>query len=680
MKSLTRKGWAKAIVAVICFLALLSLVAEAACVIFLGATDAYSLTEDSYFDSLYNSVAYSYALVEMARMDRMNELYSFGAAKWVAQRLSATGAALCQFYDTTCCGMKIVRYSPDDPNGVTVTDRTVEGNVIYRFNIEIYSDGTMWLRRSSDGSAEQLPATATSSGADTESTNGLTRVEISVTLVEGIGDMISAGLYAGRMAWEMRYGVYLAAVISLVITVLSWAFLCSGAGRRAGSDEVHLRFPSRIPLDLSAVLLCALTAGMAALAARLPVTDPQLVWPLGTSVCIFGGFIALMIIEWIPVSIAARIKAGKWWENTLIFMILRLIWSIIRGIYRICASVWRKMPYIWRTVIFVFSFALANMIFALCGAYVLLIPLDLALIAAVVWYAASVVRLKNSASRMAAGALGIQTDTKHMPYELKCLGDELGSMGKGLSRALDEKMKSERLKTELITNVSHDIKTPLTSIVNYVELLEREELSGQAAEYVSVLARQSSRMKKLIDDLVEASKASTGNIETHPEPLDLSVMAGQTDGEYAARLAERDLKLVVTGADKPAMVRADSRLVWRIWDNLLGNICKYAMPGTRVYIALERRGRTVATVFRNISEQPLEKSGDELTERFVRGDNSRSGEGSGLGLSIAAGLAAVQGGSLSVTADGDLFKVEVLLPAINEEPAAVPVPTATAEN
>lgn len=680
MKSLTRKGWAKAIVAVICFLALLSLVAEAACVIFLGATDAYSLTEDSYFDSLYNSVAYSYALVEMARLDQMNELYSFGAAKWVAQRLSATGAALCQFYDTTCCGMKIVRYSPDDPNGVTVTDRTVDGNVIYRFNIEIYSDGTMWLRRSSDGSAEQLPATATSSGADTESTNGLTRVEISVTLVEGIGDMISAGLYAGRMAWEMRYGVYLAAVVSLVITVLSWAFLCTGAGRRAGSDEVHLRFPSRIPLDLSAVLLCALTAGMAALAARLPVTDPQLVWPLGVSVCILAGIITLMIIEWIPVSIAARIKAGKWWENTLIFMILRLIWSIIRGIYRICASVWRKMPYIWRTVIFVFSFSLANTIFALCGAYVLLIPLDLALIAAVVWYAASVVRLKNSASRMAAGALGIQTDTKHMPYELKCLGDELGSMGKGLSRALDEKMKSERLKTELITNVSHDIKTPLTSIVNYVELLEHEELSGQAAEYVSVLARQSSRMKKLIDDLVEASKASTGNIETHPEPLDLSVMAGQTDGEYAARLAERDLKLVVTGADKPAMVRADSRLVWRIWDNLLGNICKYAMPGTRVYIALEHRGRTVATVFRNISEQPLEKSGDELTERFVRGDNSRSGEGSGLGLSIAAGLAAVQGGSLSVTADGDLFKVEVLLPAINEETAAVPVPTANAEN
>lgn len=679
MRSLTRKGWAKAIVAVICFLALLSLVAEAACVIFLTAQDAYSLTEDSYFDSLYNSVAYSYALVEIARMDQMNELYSFGAAKWVAQRLSATGAALCQLYDTTCCGIKIVRYSPDDPNGVTVTDRAVDGNVIYRFNIEIYSDGTMWLRRSSDGSAEQLPATATPSGADTESTNGLTRVEISVTLVEGIGDMISAGLYAGRMAWEMRYGVYLAAVVSLVITVLSWAFLCTGAGRRTGSDEVRLRFPSRIPLDLSAVLLCVIAAGMVALAALLLDTEPQLVWPLGVWVCILAGIITLIIIEWIPVSLAARIKAGRWWKNTLIFIILRLIWSIIRGIYRICASVWRKMPYIWRTVIFVFSFALANTIFALCGAYVLLIPLDLALIAAVVWYAASVVRLKNSASRMAAGALGIQTDTKHMPYELKCLGDELGSMGKGLSRALDEKMKSERLKTELITNVSHDIKTPLTSIVNYVELLEHEELSGQADEYVSVLARQSSRMKKLIDDLVEASKASTGNIETHPEPLDLSVMVGQTDGEYAARLAERDLKLVVTGADKPAMVRADGRLVWRIWDNLLGNICKYAMPGTRVYIALERRGQTVATVFRNISEQPLEKSGDELTERFVRGDNSRSGEGSGLGLSIAAGLAAVQGGSLSVTADGDLFKVEVLLPAINEEPAAVPVPTATAE-
>lgn len=128
MKSLTRKGWAKAIVAVICFLALLSLVAEAACVIFLGATDAYSLTDDSYFDSLYSSVAYSYALVEMTRLDQLNELHSFGAAKWVAQRLSATGAGLCQFYNTSCCGMKIVRYSPDAPNGVTVTDHAVDGN------------------------------------------------------------------------------------------------------------------------------------------------------------------------------------------------------------------------------------------------------------------------------------------------------------------------------------------------------------------------------------------------------------------------------------------------------------------------------------------------------------------------------------------------------------------------
>ena len=173
-------------------------------------------------------------------------------------------------------------------------------------------------------------------------------------------------------------------------------------------------------------------------------------------------------------------------------------------------------------------------------------------------------------------------------------------------------------------------------------------------------------MKKLIDDLVEASKAATGNIEAKKEPLDLAVMASQTAGEYAERLAAKDLKLVLSGTDTPALVMADGRLVWRIWDNLLGNICKYAMPGTRVYLSVEHRGDKIATVFRNISEQPLEKTGAELTERFVRGDNSRSGEGSGLGLSIASGLAAAMGGSLSVTADGDLFKAEVVFPGAGD--------------
>ncbi len=656
MKSLTRKGWAKAIVAVICFLALLSIAVEAACIGWLSATDAYSKTDDSYRESLYRPVGYSYALVLIQRMDEVGELESFREAAWAARRTAAYNSnSLLPFYDTACCGVKIVRYSAGEPAGTVITDRAPAGDAIYVLNMEISADGSVWVGPKSGDRRTDEPA------------HDITRIAISITLCEGVGDLISLALRTAEIAWGQRYSVYLMAVVSLVILMLSWIFLCTGAGRRPNDDEIHLRFPARVPLDLAIAVICALAAGLASLVVFTLDSDPRLVWPLGVSIAALTGVLSLLTIEWIPVSVAARIKAGGWWKNTLIFMILHLIWRILCAVWRGIASVWRKLPYIWRTVLFIVAVVLSELVFALSHSYVPLFILNIALAAAVIWYAVSVARLKNSAAKMSAGALGTPADTRHMPYELRCLGNEIGNMGKGLSRALDEKIKSERLKTELITNVSHDIKTPLTSIVNYVELLEREQLDGRAAEYVGVLSRQSSRMKKLIDDLIEASKASTGNIEAHPAPLDLAVMAGQTDGEYSERFAARDLRLVVTGADAPVMVRADGRLVWRIWDNLLGNICKYAMPGTRIYIGFERRGDYIATVFRNISEQPLEKTGDELTERFVRGDNSRSGDGSGLGLSIAAGLAAVQGGCLVVKADGDLFKVEVLLPAEPEK-------------
>ena len=246
--------------------------------------------------------------------------------------------------------------------------------------------------------------------------------------------------------------------------------------------------------------------------------------------------------------------------------------------------------------------------------------------------------------------------------EFNQVAASLDALKSELSASLKEQWHMQQQRRRQFSALAHDIKTPLTSIVNYVELLEHEELSGQAAEYVSVLARQSSRMKKLIDDLVEASKASTGNIETHPEPLDLSVMAGQTDGEYAARLAERDLRLVITGADKPAMVRADSRLVWRIWDNLLGNICKYAMPGTRVYFESSANAGIVTITFKNISKYELNIPAEELMARFVRGDRSRHTEGSGLGLSIAQSLTELQGGTFRLEIDGDLFKAIVSFP------------------
>ncbi|MCF0120681.1 MAG: HAMP domain-containing histidine kinase, partial [Oscillospiraceae bacterium] len=243
----------------------------------------------------------------------------------------------------------------------------------------------------------------------------------------------------------------------------------------------------------------------------------------------------------------------------------------------------------------------------------------------------------------------------------------LGSIGDGINLAVEQRIKSERLKTELITNVSHDIKTPLTSIINYSDLIGREECTNpRITEYAEVLNRQSERLKRLIDDLVEASKASTGNLEVNLTPCDVSVMLAQAEGEYRRRLEDSGLELVLheVKSDTPLRILADGRRLWRVFDNLLSNACKYAQSGTRVYLTLEKIGNEAVISFKNISRASLELAPEELMERFVRGDKSRTTEGNGLGLSIAQSLTELQGGTLGLSIDGDLFKVVLKFPLI----------------
>jgi len=219
-------------------------------------------------------------------------------------------------------------------------------------------------------------------------------------------------------------------------------------------------------------------------------------------------------------------------------------------------------------------------------------------------------------------------------------------------------VKSERFRTELITNVSHDIKTPLTSIVNYVDLLAKEEPESETQrEYLEVLQRQSGKLKKLIEDLIEASKASTGSLPVSLERVDLGVLLDQTAGEYSERLENAQLELVAQKPEQPVNVMADGRHLWRVFDNLMNNVVKYAQPGTRVYLNLSSENGKATVIFRNISREALNLNAKELSERFVRGDSSRSTEGSGLGLSIAMSLMKLQKGSMDITVDGDLFKV-----------------------
>ena len=223
---------------------------------------------------------------------------------------------------------------------------------------------------------------------------------------------------------------------------------------------------------------------------------------------------------------------------------------------------------------------------------------------------------------------------------------------------MNERLKSERFKTELITNVSHDIKTPLTSIINYSDLIGKEEPgSEKIAEYADVLKRQSEKLKRLLEDLIEASKASTGNLDVHLTPCDAAVLVTQAEGEYQEKLDAAGLTLIARKPEDPLYILADGRRLWRVFDNLRNNVCKYSQPGTRVYLTLEKQGSDAVFTFRNTSREELNVTPEELMERFVRGDSSRSTEGSGLGLSIARSFTELQNGTMELDIDGDLFKV-----------------------
>ena len=275
-------------------------------------------------------------------------------------------------------------------------------------------------------------------------------------------------------------------------------------------------------------------------------------------------------------------------------------------------------------------------------------------------------KIKGAGSELAHGNMNYKIDTDRMLTDFAELGISLNTIGDGLTAAVEDRMKSERMKTELITNVSHDIKTPLTSIINYTDLLTRLDLEDPAArEYLEVLERQSARLKKLIEDLIEASKASSGVLKLEMNTVDVSMLLMQAVGEYEDKFSNKGLDLRVNTEKAGIMVQADSRYLWRVFDNLLSNMLKYAQSGTRAYIDLISDEGTVKVIFRNISEAPLHISGDELMERFVRGDSSRSTEGSGLGLSIADSLIKLMGGNMEIIVDGDLFKVEIAMDPVN---------------
>ena len=458
-------------------------------------------------------------------------------------------------------------------------------------------------------------------------------------------------------------------------------FLFIGAGHRKGKEGARLNLLDRIPLDMYAagcfalafvwlLLFVELTESMAYFFAFSPEGITYLAF---TCIVVYtAGLVALAPF----LSFATRVKAGGgiWWRNTAVCWALKLCWRAVRWCWglvkRFCGWLWymtTKISIVWRTALIVLAVLLANFCIAISIRYsdfalfcwLLLMAAVFLLACFGAWQMKS---LKAAGEKLAAGEFEYKIDTKHMYWEFKHHAENLNSIGDGMAAAVEQRMKSERLKTELITNVSHDIKTPLTSIINYVDLLERPHTPEEGAEYLEVLERQSKRLKKLTEDLVEASKASTGNMSVTLAPTSTLEIINQSLAEYGQRMEAGKLSVLINVPEPAPAVRADGRLLWRVMDNLFNNVVKYAMPETRVYVDVRTSEGNAVISVKNISRAALNVSAEELMERFVRGDTSRSTEGSGLGLSIAKSLTELQHGQFSISTDGDLFKAEITLP------------------
>ena len=492
-----------------------------------------------------------------------------------------------------------------------------------------------------------------------------------------------------------------------VIFLLMLVWMTAAAGRRPEDEEVHLAFFDRIYTEIAAVLVIGGWAGgiWFLLETLNAIYDNNAAGMLGA----FGGdgirpgiwfavaaAVYTAVLFWTGyLSLVRRIKAHTFWKNSICGKCLKLavcIWKkyISGKFFKFVIHIWKKyvcglFRSISRTakglaqfysrnvparmkltaelaVFFLGQFFCIMLIF-LAGA-----PIFLLFMAA--FYVVEFFRLAKKAighdriveglQKISSGEIQYKIPEEGLTGDQQLMAEYINNIGSGLDAAVENSLKNERMKTELITNVSHDIKTPLTSIINYVDLLKRENFTDpKICGYLDVLEEKSQRLKTLTEDVVEASKASTGNITLEMADLDFVEMIQQVIGEFEEKFNDKGLTMMVHFPDEPSVIRADGRRMWRVLENIFNNTAKYAMEGTRVYAEIVNDKNKVTFSLKNISAQALNISADELTERFIRGDVSRNTEGSGLGLSIAKSLTELQGGEFKLYVDGDLFKVMI---------------------
>lgn len=479
--------------------------------------------------------------------------------------------------------------------------------------------------------------------------------------------------------------------ICLLVYVLCAIYLTVASGHRAEAEEITLLWMDQIPNDLHLLLSGSLVILGLAAAAGLPaqILDAtqgfQKLLMLAGVGCAMGA--GGVLLEWLT-SVARNVKRRQFWRNTLLakcFRFLKKNWKRFRtALHNVKEDIKEhaipkhRMENLRTSILFLFvGYLLLNVILIgltiLCMAdgpsfawlFFTVLTILFNLIVLILFWKTVIAldEIMTAVSKMRQGDLNYPLKTEKMPRPLRKFGEDVVGMQDGMRTAVDEAIKGEHMKTELITNVSHDLKTPLTAIVNYVDLLKKCEISDETArEYIGVLEEKSERLKHLIEDLVEASKATTGNLKLNFIKVNLYELAIQAVGENEDALEAAGLDVRLNTPEKEPILYADSQKTWRIIDNLISNVKKYALAGTRVYIEVsEDNGYGVFSI-KNVSRDPLDVPVEQLTQRFVRGDASRSTEGSGLGLSIAQSLCELQKGTLAVSMDGDLFKVTVHLP------------------
>ncbi|MCD8381467.1 MAG: ATP-binding protein [Clostridiales bacterium] len=453
--------------------------------------------------------------------------------------------------------------------------------------------------------------------------------------------------------------------------------------------ELSLRGLNKLPVEAIVAVVAAAVIGAACIFSDfywndMPLSYSALVWGLAGLVGALGCLIAWVVLT-------AQIKTRTVGRQSLICRLLRWCGRLGRGVLDRCKKIVSQWALYWKLLLgcavyylvvgLIFIFGFDDLVYwdpipaLLLFLLLMAPPVVLACKWAVDW-----ARLRKTVKEMVDGRLDATVDSSHMLPDLKEHAGDLGNLSQGLKKAVEEEVKGQRFKTELITNVSHDLKTPLTSIINYVDLLKKADIQDETIRtYIDVLDRKSQRLKTLTEDLVEASKAASGTVSVQLERLDVAQLVEQAAAEYSDRLEDAGLTTILTTPEEPCPILADGHHLWRVLDNLLGNCTKYAMPGTRVYLDVAHGENDYVVTVKNISAEALNVPPEELMKRFVRGDASRTTEGSGLGLSIARNLTNIQGGQFDLVVDGDLFKAIITFPAappLPEEPEEAAKPKA----